>query len=262
MPVPLPPLAEQKAIAGVLSAWDRAIEQTTGLIAAKQRLKQGLMQKLLSGRLRFPKFRNHERPLTPLNEVLTKVAKSVEVDPEMTYREIGIRSHGKGIFHKEPIKGKSLGEKRVYEVVPGCLVLNIVFAWERALAVTTENEAGMIASHRFPMFQPASDRVAIEFVQHYMLSDVGHNVLKLASPGGAGRNRTISQEQFLKTKIALPPLGEQNRIVEFIKAADLELRSSRLFLDGLKKQKRGLMQRLLTGQVRVPNSLLKKGAKS
>jgi type I restriction enzyme S subunit len=260
--IPVPPLPEQKAIAAVLSAWDRAMGQTATLIAAKERLKQGLMQQLLSGRRRFPEFRRQELQPTRLNAVLSKVARAVTVEPSKSYREIGIRSHGKGIFHKDPVEGRSLGNKRVYEVVPGCLTLNIVFAWERALAVTTNDEVGMIASHRFPMFQPDRERIEIEFVLHYMLSHVGHNVLKLASPGGAGRNRTISQEQFLKTSIPLPSVSEQHKIVTFINAADSELRSLRIYLEALKKQKRGLMQQLLTGQLRVPKSLLEKGAKS
>ena len=52
----LPPLPEQKKIAEILSAWDRAIEQVGKLIDAKQRFKKGLMQKLLTGRMRFPEF--------------------------------------------------------------------------------------------------------------------------------------------------------------------------------------------------------------
>lgn len=251
---------EQKAIAAVLSAWDRAMRQTNALIAAKERLKKGLMQQLLSGKLRFPAFRKQQRPSTRLGDVLTKVAKSVEVDPAKFYREIGIRSHGKGIFHKEPVLGRTLGDKRVYEVVPECLTLNIVFAWERALAVTSTNEVGMIASHRFPMFQPDEKGVAVEYVLHYMLSDVGCNVLELASPGGAGRNRTISQEQFLKTAMPLPPIEEQKQIVDAIHVSECELQSLKSYLALLKKQKRGLMQKLLTGQVRVPKSLLKNGA--
>jgi type I restriction enzyme S subunit len=54
--IPLPPLPEQKKIAEILSAWDRAIEQVGKLINAKQRLKKGLMQQLLTGRMRFPEF--------------------------------------------------------------------------------------------------------------------------------------------------------------------------------------------------------------
>lgn len=259
--IQFPPVIEQKAIATVLSTWDRAIEQTTASIAAKERLKQGLMQQLLTGTRRFPEFRNVQLQPTCLDDVLTKVANSVNVESGELYREIGIRSHGKGIFHKEPVDGKTLGKKRVFHVIPGCLTLNIVFAWERALAVTTESDLGMIASHRFPMFQPDPDRVVVEFVLHYMLSDVGHNVLKLASPGGAGRNRTISQEQFLKTKIPLPTIGEQRQIVEVMNVAEKEIGTLGRKLQSLKDQKRGLMQQLLTGRVRVPTSLLKKRAK-
>lgn len=262
LPIAIPSVSEQRAIAAVLSAWDRAIGQTAALIAANERLQQGLMQQLLSGQRRFPAFRREQRRPTRLDSVLKKITKPVTVQPTATYREIGIRSHGKGIFHKEPVIGRTLGTKRVYEVVPGCLTLNIVFAWERALAVTSENEVGMIASHRFPMFQPNSKLVSVEYVRHYLLSDVGSNFLKLASPGGAGRNRTISQEQFLKTIIPLPSIDEQRKIVALIQTAENELKTLRKYYESLKQQKRGLMQQLLTGKVRVPKSLLKKGAKT
>jgi type I restriction enzyme, S subunit len=257
-----PSIAEQRSIALMLSTWDRAIGQTAALIAAKERLKQGLMQQLLSGRRRLPEFRHDRRQPTRLDAVFTKVARAVTVQPTTFYREIGIRSHGKGIFHKEPVEGHELGNKRVYEVVPGCLTLNIVFAWERALAVTTRREARMIASHRFPMFQPDPERVAVDFVLHFLLSDVGHDTLKLASPGGAGRNRTISQEQFLKTIVPLPSIAEQRKIVAVINAAEEEIAVLRRHLQALKTQKRGLMQQMLTGRVRVPKSLLTNEGKS
>ena len=75
--------------------------------------------------------------LTPLGSVLERVSLPVDVDPTKEYREIGIRSHGKGIFHKPSVTGESLGEKRVFWVVPDTLVLNIVFAWEQAVAITS-----------------------------------------------------------------------------------------------------------------------------
>jgi type I restriction enzyme S subunit len=56
LPIPLPPLPEQQKIAEILSTWDRAIEKLEALIEAKERLKKGLMQKLLSGEVRFPGF--------------------------------------------------------------------------------------------------------------------------------------------------------------------------------------------------------------
>lgn len=88
--------------------------------------------------------------VTALGSVLNRVTLPVAVDLSREYREIGIRSHGKGIFHKSPVTGESLGDKRVFWVVPDALVLNIVFAWEQAVAVTSSQEAGMIA-HRDQM---------------------------------------------------------------------------------------------------------------
>src|SRR5690554_4559616 len=93
----------------------------------------------------------------PLSMVLDRLNKPVSVNPTTSYREIGVRSHGKGLFHKNPVKGKQLGNKRVFHIEPNCLILNIVFAWEQAVAKTTNNEKGMIASHRFPMFRPKSE---------------------------------------------------------------------------------------------------------
>jgi restriction endonuclease S subunit len=247
-------LGEQRAIAAVLSTWDRGIRQLSDLIAAKLRFKQGLMQQLLTGKRAFAEFDGVERSRTRLGDVLIKLTDPIKVQPELIYREIGIRSHGKGIFHKEPVSGESLGDKRVYPVIPGCLTLNIVFAWERALAVTTEQERGMVASHRFPMFRSDRERLLPEYALQYLLSQKGNEVLQLASPGGAGRNRTLSQTTLLKTAIPLPSIDEQRRIVAFVETADREIDLLRRQLDALKTQKKGLMQKLLTGQVRVPVS--------
>jgi restriction endonuclease S subunit len=256
--IAFPPLSEQRAISSLLAAWDRGISQLSNLIAAKIDVREGLVQRLLSGGLRFKQYKNSVHELVALNSVLSKVSDSVVPSRNEMYREIGVRSHGKGIFHKEPVTGGALGNKRVYRVVPGCLTLNIVFAWERAVAITTDREKGMIASHRFPMFRPIPDRLLCEYALLFLLSKVGSQALELASPGGAGRNRTLSQTSFLKNRIPLPSLSEQHRVVSLVQAADREIELLRKQLELLKLQKKGLMQKLLTGQVRVK---LPKGAK-
>ena len=55
-----------------------------------------------------------------IGEILDKESIPVSVKKEALYREIGIRSHGKGLFHKEPVQGIELGNKRVFEIVPDC----------------------------------------------------------------------------------------------------------------------------------------------
>ena len=81
-----------------------------------------------------------------LGQVLTRVSNAVDVEPETMYTQIGIRSHGNGLFYKEPVSGEELGNKSVFWIEPGCFILNIVFAWEQAIGKTTEQEVGMIAS--------------------------------------------------------------------------------------------------------------------
>lgn len=89
------------------------------------------------------------------------------------------------------------------------------------------------------------------YVLYYLLSPKGKHELSLASPGGAGRNRTLNQEQFMKIKLPLPRLNEQLRVVGLIKGGEKECKLLQTKLAALKSQKKGLMQQLLTGKVRV-----------
>ena len=156
---------------------------------------------------------SNDWPRVKLGEVLKSARRPVDVKVDEMYREIGIRSHGKGVFHKEPISGLELGNKKVFWVEPGTFVLNIVFAWEGAIALLGDEEAGMIGSHRFPMFHPDRARLDRRFLLYYFKTREGLELLSRVSPGGAGRNRTLSQTAFLQQSIPLPPLTEQLRVV-------------------------------------------------
>jgi type I restriction enzyme S subunit len=163
---------------------------------------------------------------------------------------MGIRSHGKGIFHKEPVTGISLGEKRVFWVQQGCLILNIIFAWEQAVAKTSERESGLIASHRFPMYHPKEREACIDFFVRFFLRPQGKHLLGLASPGGAGRNRTLGQKEFEKLKVILPSLPEQQKIAAFLTAVDERIGQLSQKKALLEEYKKGVMQQLFTQALR------------
>ncbi len=63
----------------------------------------------------------------PLSEFIDRVENPVNVKTEELYTQIGIRSHGKGIFHKEPVTGAALGNKKVYWIEPDCFIVPL---WE------------------------------------------------------------------------------------------------------------------------------------
>src|SRR5690606_31283709 len=140
-------IVEQRKIAEILSSVDEAVQATQAVIKQIGRVKEGVLQELLSRGIGHTQFKKTAIGVMPqawevveLGDVVRKISQSVHVHPDHTYREIGIRSHGKGIFYKEPVSGAALGNKRVFWVQRDSLVVNIVFAWERAIAVTSADE--------------------------------------------------------------------------------------------------------------------------
>ena len=187
----------------------------------------------------------------PLSEFIDRVENPVNVQARELYTQIGIRSHGKGIFHKEPVTGAALGNKKVYWIEPDCFILNIVFAWEQAVGKTTAAEKGMIGSHRFPMYKSINNSADINYLVPLFLTKRGKDILEAASPGGAGRNKTLGQERFLKSKIALPSLAEQQKIVAILNTCDTLIALQERLIAAKEHQKKYLMQQLLTGKKRL-----------
>ncbi len=164
--ITFPEVREQRKISDCLMSLDELIVPHERKVEALKTQKKGLIQQLfprvgeIQPCLRFPKFRDRgDWESRKIGDLLEKVSQPVSVEPNRIYQEIGIRSHGKGIFHKDPVTGAAIGTKRVFRVVPDAFILNIIFAWEQAVASTTKNEAGMIASHRFPMYVSKGGRM-------------------------------------------------------------------------------------------------------
>jgi type I restriction enzyme, S subunit len=149
-----------------------------------------------------------------VGDVLALQRRPVAVEPDREYEEIGVRSFGRGIFHKEPVDGASLGSKRVFALAPGDLVISNVFAWEGAVAVASEAESGRIGSHRFMTFVPIEDRIDTAWAAWFFQSEPGLALLRRASPGSAGRNRTLAITRFETLEIPLPPVEEQRRVAD------------------------------------------------
>ena len=244
--------AEQQKIADCLSSLDELIAAQARKVDALKTHKKGLMQQLFpregetQPRLRFPEFQSTGVWRTrKVSSLLTRSVSPVSVESEGVYREIGIRSHGKGIFHKEPLLGKELGDKRVFHVEESAFVLNIVFAWEQAVAVTSAAERGMIASHRFPIYKPNECEADVDFIKYFFLTNKGKELLGIASPGGAGRNKTLGQKEFEKLEFLCPrKVEEQTAIARCLSSTDDLITIAAQELETLKTQKKGLMQQL------------------
>ncbi len=146
-------------------------------------------------------------------DIFDRVSKAVDVEEEAgeVYREIGIRSHGKGLFYKDEITGEGLGNKRVFWVEPNSFILNIVFAWERAVTKTTEKELGMIASHRFPMYKPKENVADLDYITKFFITHKGKYILEMASPGGAGEIKRWGKKSLRIVQFACRPMRNRRK---------------------------------------------------
>ena len=248
--IPLPLLNEQNRIACILSVFDRAIEKTITLIGSKTKLKKALMQQFLTDKLRFKEFSKIKFHRIELGEFLIPTSRPVP-RPNNSYTALGIRSHGKGTFLKTIENPETVTMETLYEVKEDGLIVNITFAWEGAIAIIKKSDEGALVSHRFPTYVFNREIAIPEYFKYVIQTKRFVHELGLVSPGGAGRNRVMSKTDFLNIVVSVPIVNEQKKIAVVLNGIDKEIDLLKKQLECLKTQKKGLMQKLLTGQIRV-----------
>ena len=177
-----------------------------------------------------------------LSELLEKYEDPVET-PHDGYERVGIRSHAKGTFHSFVEPGKELDTAKMYRVAADKFILNITFAWEHAVAITDNNDAGKLVSHRFPQFS-FNPKLKPHFFKYLMLDKKFREHLELSSPGGAGRNRVLKISDMLKYEIKLPSIEEQIKIGEYFDSLDHLITLHQRKCEQTKKLKKYMLQKM------------------
>lgn len=200
--IPLPSLAGQQAIVARLDA----LADKTRQLSAHLDSIEADAEHLLALRFRDAIA---DAPYLSMAEVAPLMRREVVIDPEAGYPELGVRSFGKGTFHKPQLSGLEIGTKRLFRIEPGDLVFSNVFAWEGAIAIATPQDAGRVGSHRFMTCVVDDTRAIAEFLRYYLLSSDGMEKVGGASPGGAGRNRTLGVEKLMALRVPVPTMTSQ-----------------------------------------------------
>ncbi|WP_153162736.1 restriction endonuclease subunit S [Zoogloea sp. 1C4] len=198
----LPPLAEQHALVARLDALAAKTRQVEVHLDAVERDAEHLLA------LRF-RDAIADAPLRPMAEVAPLIRREQSIEPDGCYPELGIRSFGKGSFHKQPLSGGEVGTKRLYRIEPGDLVFSNVFAWEGAIAIAQPEDTGRYGSHRFITCKVDPELTTAAFLRYYFLTTGGMLKIGEASPGGAGRNRTLGLNKLMAIEVPTPPLSTQ-----------------------------------------------------
>lgn len=202
MRIALPNRSEQDRIVARIDAVAGKIEE------AKQANSDIAIEAAAMLRSAFDRITS-ESPRMPLAEVAPIVRRHVDVCMGGEYPELGIRSFGKGTFHKPALDFLAVGTKKLYRIEPGDLVFNNVFAWEGAIAVAQPEDAGRVGSHRFITCVPQPGVATAGFLCFYLLTPEGLEKIREASPGGAGRNRTLGLEKLMRIEVPIPPFERQ-----------------------------------------------------
>lgn len=200
--VSLPALSEQQRIIVQLDA-------TSVRLAASRQFAQATRTNLMAMLTSAYSKITAGAPRRRMDEAAPLVRRPILVEPDGVYSELGIRSFGKGTFHKPALQGIEVGNKRLFEVHRDDLIFNIVFAWEGAVAVATSNDHGRVGSHRFLTCVPDPELTSSDFLQFHFMTAEGLHQLGAASPGGAGRNRTLGLKALEKILVPLPSLDAQ-----------------------------------------------------
>lgn len=245
MPILIPAIEEQHQIGNYFANLDNLITLHQSNYEKMVATKNSMLDKLFpQGDAKVPAIRfegfvgNWEKK--PLGAIVIPYSDPVEV-PHDGYERLGIRSHGKGVFHEYVEAGQEITTAQLHRVAAHNFIVNITFAWEHAVAVTCDSDAGKLVSHRFPQFSMA-DGIHDQFLKYLILDARFRHHLLLSSPGGAGRNRVLKIPEMLEYEMMIPDIDEQKQIAGYLNSLDELIELYRIRVEKLKNIKTACQQ--------------------
>lgn len=246
--ISIPSYPEQKAIAQVLSTADAAIHTTEKLIAQKELRKKWLMQQLLTGKKRLKGF-GGEWKFVRFKEIYSQVKQKAgdEKFLVLSVTKDGIVSQAE-YFNKE-IASEDTSPYLV--VRKGDMAMSGLNFWMGSIDVLVEYEIGMV-SPAYKVFEIQNLEISAAFMKSFVRSEIMLECLIGSSVVGASIvRRNLDRETLDEWSFKLPSLEEQTAIAQVLQAADKEISLLKAKAEKLREQKKGLMQVLLTGKVRL-----------
>jgi type I restriction enzyme S subunit len=252
-PFPVPPVGEQRKIADVLECWDRAIDRLVGLLLGKAEHRRGIMQQLLTGRLRFKEFRGEPWRAARVGALLEECDRYVRWSDDKAYRFASIRRRSGGLFDRGTFYGREVKTKVLKLLKAGDFVISKRQVVHGAWAMVTKPFDGFGVSDEYDVLVNRDPKALdMRFFNYLSQTRRLWHMAFLASNGVHIEKLIFDFDDFAKEKVRIPPtVEEQARIVGVLSACDREIELLQKQLDAVKEQKRGLMQKLLTGEMRV-----------
>ena len=245
-PVLLPPLPEQKAIADLLSTWDKAIEKTERLIWAKEKR----FKRLLNDLIYVPTVEGKWKQVT--TKSLFKERHETKQD-DLPLLAI---TNGEGVIPREDTNRKDTSNKdksKYRRICPGDIGYNTMRMWQGVSALSTMEG---IVSPAYTICIPG-DKLYPQFVAYlFKMPFMIHRFYRY-SQGLTSDTWNLKFPHFSEVRMPFPSLEEQQKIAETLNSAKQEIDLLKQLSEKYKTQKRGLMQKMLTGEWRVKPEIVK-----
>jgi len=215
--IPLPPIDEQRRIAGHLDRLASSTERANELSVKSSTLTEALTVSVASR----PDLSDQAKAAagwtwTSLNNVLTLAGEQVRVDPSASYSNLGIYSFGRGVFKKPDIQGFSSSAVTLSRIRAGQFIYSRLFAFEGAYAYVPTEFDGYFVSNEFPTFDPDRQRLDSLWLAAYLRSPDRWAELAGASKGIGVRRKRVPVGALLNYEIWLPPIEAQHATVAMI----------------------------------------------
>ncbi|PTU69709.1 restriction endonuclease subunit S [Chromobacterium haemolyticum] len=262
-----PPLAEQKKIAQILSTWDQAIATTERLLDLAYQQKKALMQQLLTGKKRFDKANDqacckHTRygliPEDWAYPAIREICKQVVIK-NTNQEEYPVLSCSKydgfvdslKYFNKKVYSDDTSG----YRVIPrNCFGFPSNHIEEGSIGLQNLYDYGIV-SPIYEVFRANENMVNNQYLIALLKTEHYRQIFAAATNASVDRRGSLRWKEFASIHVPLPPLEEQNKIAAILNTTNQEIETLQSQLDGLKQEKKALMQQLLTGKRRVQCAL-------
>ncbi len=244
--IPFPPLSEQHEILKIIKTWESAISSTARLLENSKKRKKALMQQLLTGKKRLPGFSGEWQTLKigQVGKVVTGSTPSKD-DPLLWGDLVNWAT-------AEDFKGKYIFETRLKLSSAGAAKVRLLPA--NSVLVTCIASIGKNAIAGTGMATNQQINAVIVNAEHspeFFYYQIEFNTSKLIALAGTTAVSIVNKSSFEKLKMSFPSRNEQDAISKILMTEDKVIEILQKKLLHIKKEKKALMQQLLTGKKRV-----------
>lgn len=246
MPISLPPLPEQKTIANLLFTWDEAIEKTDRLIQAKEKRVKQLLNDLIYLPTKEGKWK----------QVRTKALFKERKETKRGDLPLLSITNGEGVIPREDTNRKDTSneDKSKYQrICPGDIGYNTMRMWQGVSALSSLQG---IVSPAYTICIPGEKLCPLFVAYLFKMPFMIHRFYRY-SQGLTSDTWNLKFPHFSEVKMPLPSLDEQEQFADILSSAQREIDLLKQLAERYKTQKRGLMQKMLTGEWRVKPEVVK-----